>query len=95
MGAAARATDTAIGLYQRHLSPGKGWTCAHLVAHGGQSCSAAVRRLVATRGVLGALSPTIVRFVACYRAAMLLAQQDVRGVCCCGGIPIPFRFRGR
>jgi len=47
---------------------------------------------VARRGVVGAAFPTVRRFVACYQAAVLLAQTDVSGVCCCGGIPIPFRF---
>ena len=34
------------------------------------------------------------QFVACYQAAALLklVPGEVRGVCCCGGIPIPFRF---
>lgn len=89
---AAALVDSAIRGYQRNLSPRKGWSCAHRVATGGASCSAAVRDLVATRGVVRAVVPTVAQFVACYQAALLLAQADVRGVCCCGGIPIPFRF---
>jgi hypothetical protein len=34
----------------------------------------------------------VLRFVACYQAAGLLMASDVRGVCCCGPIPIPFKF---
>jgi hypothetical protein len=34
----------------------------------------------------------VLRFVACYQAASLLMASDVRGVCCCGPIPIPFKF---
>ena len=45
--------------------------------------------LVARRGVMRSAIPTVARFVACYQAALLLAQSDVRGVCCCGGIPNP------
>ncbi len=89
---ASAVVDHLIRGYQRNLSPRKGWSCAHRVAHGGASCSAAVRDLVAHRGVVRAVVPTAARFVACYQAAALLAQTDVRGVCCCGGIPIPFRF---
>lgn len=81
-----------IRMYQERLSPRKGWGCAYRVAHGGPSCSAAVRETVARRGVLGGALPTAVRFAACYQAAQLLATTDVRGVCCCGPIPIPFRF---
>lgn len=92
MPTAARTVDALIRGYQRHLSPRKRFTCAHLVAHGGTSCSAAVRRIVGRRGVVRGVVPTAVRFVACYRAALLLQQSGVQGVCCCGGIPIPFRF---
>ena len=92
MSPAARLVDAAIRGYQRRLSPRKGYTCAHLVAHGGQSCSAAVRGIVARRGVVRGALPTAARFLACYQAATLLLESDVRGVCCCGGIPIPFRF---
>ena len=92
MGAATRVTDTMIRYYQRQISPRKGWRCAHAVAHGGPSCSAAVRDIVHARGVVRGVAPTLVRFVACYRAATLLTSTDTRGVCCCGPIPIPFRF---
>lgn len=88
----SRAVDALIGQYQSRLSPRKGWSCAHRVAHGGTSCSAAVRELVRGRGVVRAVLPTATRFVACYQAARLLMASDVRGVCCCGPIPIPFRF---
>ncbi|PFG38770.1 hemolytic domain-containing protein [Georgenia soli] len=92
MGPLTRVADATIRGYQRYLSPRKGWNCAHLVAHGGRSCSAEVRRIIAARGVLGGAVPTAVRLFACYQAAALLARTDVQGVCCCGGIPIPFRF---
>ena len=90
-----RCVDRAILGYQRHLSPRKGFTCAHLVARGGQSCSAAVRGIIAQRGVMRGIIPTMLRFAACYRAAMMLGpagRGNVQGVCCCGPIPIPFRF---
>ncbi|HHU38454.1 MAG TPA: membrane protein insertion efficiency factor YidD [Propionibacterium sp.] len=89
-----RLADAAIGGYQRHLSPRKGYQCAHGALHGGDTCSAAVRRIVRERGVLGGLRPTVAQFVACYQAAALLklVPGEVRGVCCCGPFPIPFRF---
>lgn len=88
----AVVVDRLIQGYQRRVSPRKGWSCAYRVAHGGPSCSGAVRDVVARRGVVRSVVPTVAQFVACYQAALLLAQADVRGVCCCGGIPIPFRF---
>ncbi|MCU1431323.1 MAG: yidD [Actinotalea sp.] len=84
--------DLMIRGYQSRLSHRKGYTCAHLVAHGGQSCSAAVRGIVRRRGVVRGVVPTAMRFLACYQAATLLSQNGVQGMCCCGGIPIPFRF---
>jgi putative component of membrane protein insertase Oxa1/YidC/SpoIIIJ protein YidD len=89
---AAKIADRLIRGYQRHLSPRKSWHCAYGVAHGDTTCSAAVRRNIARRGVVRALRPNALQLIACYQAATMLAQSDVRGVCCCGGIPIPFRF---
>ncbi len=92
MSPASRAVDAAIRQYKRRISPRKGWSCAHRVAHGGDSCSTAVRDIVRRRGVVRGVRPTVLRFVACYQAASLLMASDVRGVCCCGPIPIPFKF---
>ncbi|WP_380170789.1 membrane protein insertion efficiency factor YidD [Kineococcus sp. DHX-1] len=92
---AARVVEAAIAGYQRRISPRKGWSCAHRVAHGGESCSSAVRGEVHRRGVVGAVLPSAVRFLACYRAAVLLSPLEVQGFCCLGGIPVPFRFGGR
>ncbi|PPK94264.1 hemolytic domain-containing protein [Kineococcus xinjiangensis] len=92
MNRTARAVDAAIGMYQRRISPRKGWSCAHRVAHGGPSCSGAVRDAVRSRGVLGGAGFSVLQFLACYRAASMLMGTEVRGVCCCGPIPIPFRF---
>jgi putative component of membrane protein insertase Oxa1/YidC/SpoIIIJ protein YidD len=95
MSPAAAAVDRMIRGYQRRLSPRKGWRCAHSVLTGGTSCSSAVRELLAARGLVRGLVPSAVRFVACYRAAQALAVTEVSGVCCCGPIPIPFRFGSR
>jgi putative component of membrane protein insertase Oxa1/YidC/SpoIIIJ protein YidD len=92
MTAAANLVDRLIRGYQRRISPHKGFSCAYRVAHGGTSCSEAVRQVVARRGVVRGIRPTVAQFAACYQAAGMLAQSDVRGVCCCGPIPIPFRF---
>ncbi|GIG29991.1 membrane protein insertion efficiency factor YidD [Cellulomonas marina] len=89
---AARLTVRGIEAYRRHLSPRKHGACAHRLAHGGDSCSGAVEGYVRRRGVVRSVVPTVVRFAACAQAFRLLQAGDVRGVCCCGGIPIPFRF---
>jgi putative component of membrane protein insertase Oxa1/YidC/SpoIIIJ protein YidD len=87
----ARLADRAIAWYQTRLSPVKGYACAHRVAHGGDSCSQAVRRSLLERGLFGSALPSLARFAACWQAvALLTPHQRVRGVCCCGPIPIPF-----
>lgn len=86
-----RLVDRGIVWYQRRLSPRKGWTCAHLVAHGGLSCSAAVRTIIGDRGLVRGSVPVVRRLAACAQAAALMPSH-VQGVCCCGPIPIPFRF---
>ncbi|WP_380158249.1 membrane protein insertion efficiency factor YidD [Kineococcus sp. R86509] len=90
-----RLVETAIVGYQRSLSLRKGYSCAHRLAHGGASCSVAVREHVHRDGVLRSVLPSAVRFLACYRAVALLAPMETSGVCCIGPIPIPFRFGGR
>lgn len=90
--AAARLADRAILAYQQHLSARKSWSCAYGVAHGDRTCSGAVRDIVARRGLVRGTVPVVLQFVACYQAASLLRQSNVQGVCCCGGIPIPFKF---
>lgn len=92
MSPVSRAVDVAIQQYQQRVSPRKGWSCAHRVAHGGTSCSAEVRDIVRRRGVVRGILPTARRFAACYGAVSLLRTGGVQGVCCCGPIPIPFRF---
>jgi len=94
MSPASRAADALIRAYQRRLSPRKGWSCAARVVHGVPSCSAAVRDIIRTRGVIKGIVPTMARFLLCYRAASAVvpARVDGGGVCCCGPIPIPFCF---
>ena len=90
MSPAARVVTYGIETYQRRISPRKGWRCAHGVLFGGDGCSGAVRELISRRGLVRSAVPTVLRFVACYQAARMLAMADVRGVCCCGPVPIPF-----
>ena len=94
LAAPRRGVVAAIDLYQRRLSPRKGFTCAHLAAGGTRSCSAVIRAIVADKGLVAGFVPTVAQFAACARAASTLRSgpQAVQGVCCCGGIPIPFRF---
>jgi putative component of membrane protein insertase Oxa1/YidC/SpoIIIJ protein YidD len=60
--------DWAIGQYQRHLSPRKGFTCAHRKLHGGASCSGYLRELVTTEGFTSAIQPFQQRLIDCRKA---------------------------
>lgn len=95
-------TLAGIRAYQRFISPRKGFRCAHAAVHGGDSCSAAVTRIVQTRGLWAGRAQVLARFRACRLAHGSLQAPGlsigsaqggprVRGVCCCGPLPIPFR----
>lgn len=63
-----RAALTAIGAYQRYISPYKGFCCAHAAFFGGPSCSRAVRDIVQEHGVAGGWALIQARFAACRQA---------------------------
>lgn len=58
-----------IGLYQKHLSPRKGYRCAHSLEHGGSGCSGAVLEILEAKGVLRGMGDIRARFMACKDAA--------------------------
>lgn len=99
---ADRLALEAIRLYQRYLSPYKGFRCACAALHGGESCSAAVSRIIRTQGLRTGQADIAAQFRQCraahdaiLRGAPLARsvspQAGMRGVFCCGPIPIPFR----
>lgn len=69
----------AIALYQRHLSPLKGFRCAHRVLHRGCSCSQFARRVVERKGVRQAIVMTLGRFQKCKAAYLTLAGREGEG----------------
>ncbi len=81
--------------YRTHLSPRKGWKCASGVAGNG-TCSTVIREAVAAQGAVRAAAPAVAQFARCASSArgLRVGGMDTRveGVCCCGPIPIPFRF---
>lgn len=70
--AAAIAAMQLIELYQRYISPYKGYRCAHAVYHGDVSCSGAIKQSIATHGVIGTLPIVRWRFQDCRQAFKLL-----------------------
>ncbi|PQV62949.1 hemolytic domain-containing protein [Abditibacterium utsteinense] len=65
-----------IEIYQRHISPRKGWRCAYSVLHGGAGCSGAVKRAVRQQGWCKAALLARQRFRDCKLAAQMLGAQN-------------------
>jgi putative component of membrane protein insertase Oxa1/YidC/SpoIIIJ protein YidD len=67
----------AITRYQRHISPHKGFSCAHRVLYGGESCSQYIKRVIVKEGLNAAFVKYRERFSACKQANQILrSQQD-------------------
>lgn len=66
------AAIAAINGYQRYLSPHKGFSCAHRVLHGGESCSQHIKQAIATKGLLAAVQLSKQRFADCKTAKLTL-----------------------
>ena len=63
-----------IELYQRHVSPRKGFCCAHNYLHRRGSCSQFAKRVVLRHGVVRFLSLMRLRFSACRKAFLVLSM---------------------
>lgn len=64
-----------IGGYQRHISPRKGFSCAHRVLYKGESCSQYAKRMVAQQGLVAAIATVRQRFRACKIANQILQAR--------------------
>ena len=64
-----RLALAAITAYQRHLSPRKGFCCAHRVQHGGPSCSEYARQTLIVYGLRQTMPLLRQRLRACREAA--------------------------
>lgn len=61
-----------IDLYQRFVSPRKGFPCAYGSLHGSESCSQAIKRIGADNGLFRGAGDIRNRFLACRSAARTL-----------------------
>ncbi|MEG4168636.1 MULTISPECIES: membrane protein insertion efficiency factor YidD [unclassified Microcoleus] len=64
-----------ISGYQKHISPRKGFSCAHRVLYGGESCSQYIKGAIAKFGLFGAIKASRRRFAACKRANHILKAR--------------------
>jgi len=92
----SRLALAAIGGYQRHLSPRKGYACAYRVARGGTGCSGYAKAAIADLGVWRAIPAIRQRFADCRDAAEELRDNRRKrqkdkwyDLCDCAGCDIP------
>lgn len=71
-------STAAITGYQKHISPHKGFVCAHRVLYGGESCSQYIKRAIAEEGLSSILVKSRNRFQACKQANQIL--RSARGM---------------
>ncbi|MBD2542477.1 membrane protein insertion efficiency factor YidD [Planktothricoides raciborskii] len=82
---------SSIAVYQRYLSPLKGYSCAHRVLYGGESCSQYVKRMILERGLVDAVFYSRQRFQDCKSAYFILTEKHrniplaCHGDCCLSG----------
>jgi putative component of membrane protein insertase Oxa1/YidC/SpoIIIJ protein YidD len=69
----------AITGYQRHISPHKGFACAHRILYGGDSCSQYIKRVIAEEGLKTAFVKSRTRFQACKQANHVLRSSMADG----------------
>jgi putative component of membrane protein insertase Oxa1/YidC/SpoIIIJ protein YidD len=73
---AALAAVAAIGVYQRYVSPYKGFCCAHRARTGNASCSQFARRAIERCGLLVGLRLLRRRLVACAASWQALMASE-------------------
>jgi putative component of membrane protein insertase Oxa1/YidC/SpoIIIJ protein YidD len=69
---------TVIAGYQRFISPYKGFSCAHRVLYGCESCSQYFKRVIAEEGILVAISNAKGRFQECREANEILKKRRAK-----------------
>ncbi|MEH2291546.1 membrane protein insertion efficiency factor YidD [Nostoc sp.] len=67
-----QVSAAAITGYQKHISPHKGFACAHRILYSGESCSQYIKRVVAQEGLKVAFVNSRERFQACKQANQIL-----------------------
>jgi putative component of membrane protein insertase Oxa1/YidC/SpoIIIJ protein YidD len=84
---ATQAAIASLNLYQKHLSPRKGFGCPHRLLYGSESCSVYVKQMLISQDLKTALHHAPQRFQVCRIAAQTLQRQQSSGGCivipCC------------
>ena len=72
----SRAALAGIWVYQRWISPYKGFRCAHAALHGGPGCSGYARQAIRTAGLWRGIGLVRQRFRECKAAMEVLTAQE-------------------
>ena len=64
-----------ITQYQKHISPHKGFVCAHRRLYGGESCSEHIKQTIIKEGLGHILAKSKLRFASCKQANFILKSQ--------------------
>lgn len=77
-GATRGIAVNAIAGYQRFISPHKGFSCAHRVLYGCESCSQYFKRVIAEDGLFTAIANAKGRFQECREANEILKERRAK-----------------
>jgi putative component of membrane protein insertase Oxa1/YidC/SpoIIIJ protein YidD len=77
-GATRGLAVTAISGYQKFISPHKGFSCAHRVLYGCDSCSQYFKRVIAEEGIIQAIANAKGRFQECREANEILRSRRAK-----------------
>jgi putative component of membrane protein insertase Oxa1/YidC/SpoIIIJ protein YidD len=69
---------TAISGYQKFISPHKGFSCAHRVLYGCESCSQYFKQVIAEEGIITAIANAKGRFQECREANEILKERRAK-----------------
>lgn len=65
-----------INIYQKHISPKKGYVCAHRYYHGGDSCSEYTKKCIMEFGVIRAIPLFFERLDDCKKTYNELKENE-------------------
>ena len=67
-----------ITIYQRRISPHKGYTCAHKGVHNGDSCSEYTKKTILEKGLFPSIKHIQQRFSECREAAQANQRSNLK-----------------
>jgi putative component of membrane protein insertase Oxa1/YidC/SpoIIIJ protein YidD len=79
-----------ITAYQTYISPRKGFSCAHRILNGGESCSMYIKHLLGEESLMSAMQLSRQRFKTCAAASQTLKTTSGSSGCIVVPCCLPF-----